>query len=187
MDADKIEAGFRLILEGLELNSAHPHLKETPQRAAEAWARELCAGLWETDFAVAAYPVEEGTPPGLIMLQDIPVKSLCAHHLLPFVGRATVAYLPDASFCGLSTLSRVVDHFARRPQLQETLTAEIARFLEEQLQPRGVGVLVRATHQCMEMRGVNHGGQMTTTTLLGAFRDDPALHAEFLAVTGATP
>jgi GTP cyclohydrolase I len=119
---------------------------------------------------------------GMVALNRIPVKSICAHHLLPFNGEATVAYLPKASICGLSKLSRVVNHFARRPQLQEHLTAEIAQFLQSQLDPQGVGVIVQASHSCMELRGVNHPGVMTTTTMLGAFRTDAAVRGEFLAL-----
>ncbi len=182
MELEKIEAGFRLVLEGLGLDPRHVHLRDTPRRAAEAWLEEICSGLRRKDFSASCYPVEEGFPPGMVALREIPVKSVCAHHLLPFTGQATVAYLPGAMFCGLSTLSRVVDHYARRPQLQENLTGEIARHLDEWLHPKGVGVVIRATHHCMEMRGVNHGGEVTTSSLLGAFRDDPALHAEFLAV-----
>ena len=113
-------------------------------------------------------------------MQQIPVKSICAHHLLPILGVATVAYVPNGQLCGLSKLSRVVDHFARRPQVQERLTSQIADFLQVQLQPMGVAVLVKATHMCMELRGVNHVGLMTTSTLRGVFREDATLREEFM-------
>lgn len=182
MDIEKIEAGFRQVLEGLGLNLDDPHLKESPRRTAEAWYEEICSGLREPPYSLRTYPIEEGFRGGMIALRDIPVKSLCAHHLLPFVGRATVAYLPDANFCGLSNLSRVVDHFARRPQLQEHLTHQVADFLQENLRPRGVAVAVEASHFCMELRGVNHPGRMNTSVLIGAFETEPGLRAEFLAL-----
>lgn len=183
MDIDKIELGFRQVLEGLGLNLDDPHLKDSPRRTAEAWHDELCGGLRAPEYSLSVYPMEEGMQQGMIALENIPVKSICAHHLLPFVGQATVAYLPADHFCGLSNLSRVVDHFARRPQLQEILTGQVARYLEQSLAPRGVGVAIRASHFCMELRGVNHPGVMSTTFLLGEMRDDPALRAEFLALS----
>jgi GTP cyclohydrolase IA len=182
MDLAKLEAGFRQVLEGLGVDLAHPQLRDTPRRTAEAWYEEICSGLRETDFSLEVFPVEEGYQTGMVALNRIPVKSICAHHLLPFNGEATVAYLPRDHICGLSKLSRVVNHFARRPQLQENLTAEVAQCLESQLAPLGVGVIVQASHSCMELRGVNHPGVMTTTTLLGSFRSDPAVRAEFLAL-----
>ena len=183
MDIHKIESGFRQVMEGLDLNLDDPHLKDSPRRTAEAWVEELCAGLREPDYELSVYPMEEGMQQGLIALQTIPVKSICAHHLLPFVGHATVAYLPGEFFCGLSNLSRVVDHFARRPQLQEILTSQVAQYLEGKLAPRGVGVSIQASHYCMEMRGVNHPGVMSTTALLGELHNDPASRAEFMALS----
>jgi GTP cyclohydrolase I len=182
MDLDKLIAGFRMVLEGLGVDMNHPQLRDTPRRTAEAWYEEICAGLRDPDFSLDVFAVEEGYETGLVALNRIPVKSLCAHHLLPFNGEATVAYMPRDNICGLSNLSRVVNHFARRPQLQENLTHEIATFLERQLQPLGVGVVVQASHSCMELRGVNHPGVMTTTTLLGALKTDPSLRAEFLSL-----
>jgi GTP cyclohydrolase I len=185
MDYDKIEQGFRLVLGGLGLDLDDPHLRDSPERVARAWFDELCTGLREPDFRMRVFPVQEGYEPSMIVLQDIPVKSICAHHLLPFVGNATVAYIPDRYLAGLSKLSRVVDHFARKPQVQENLTHEIARFLDENLKPRGIGVIVKATHLCMEMRGVKHSSVMTTSTLLGTFLHDPTVRAEFMALAHA--
>ena len=182
MDVDKLEAGFRQVLEALGVDLEHPHLKDTPRRTAQAWYEDLCAGLREGELSLQVFPVEEGYQTGLVALQRIPVKSLCAHHLLPFTGEATVAYLSEEFICGLSDLSRVVDHFARRPQLQEFLTHEVAHYLAKRLAPQGVGVMIQASHACMELRGVNHPGLMTTTAFLGAFQTDPALRAEFLAL-----
>jgi GTP cyclohydrolase I len=185
MDYDKIEQGFRLVLGGLGLNLDDPHLRDSPERVARAWFDELCIGLREPEFRMRVFPVQEGYEPSMIVLQDIPVKSICAHHLLPFVGNATVAYIPDLYLSGLSKLSRVVDHFARKPQVQENLTNEIAQFLDKNLKPRGIGVIVKATHLCMEMRGVKHSSTMTTSTLLGSFLHDPTVRAEFMSLAHA--
>ncbi|MCZ6730042.1 MAG: GTP cyclohydrolase I [SAR324 cluster bacterium] len=182
MDLDKLTAGFRQVMEGLGLDPEDPHLKDTPLKTARAWYEDICAGLGEAEIGLQVYPVEEGQQTGLIALQHIPVKSLCAHHLLPFVGYATVGFLPGNYYCGLSHLSRVVNHFARRPQMQELLTHQVAQFLSDRLAPRGVGVAVQASHYCMELRGVNHSGIMNTSVMLGTMRDDPGLRAEFLAL-----
>ena len=185
MDLNRIEEGFRLVLSGLGLDLESPHFKDSPGRIAKAWYEELCAGLRDPGFAIRVFPVEEGYEPSMIVLQEIPVKSICAHHLLPFVGNATVAYIPDRHLAGLSKLSRVVDHFARKPQVQEHLTTEIAHFLNENLRPQGIGVIVKATHLCMEMRGVKHSSMMTTSTLLGTFLHDATVRAEFMALAHA--
>lgn len=187
MDQEKIAKGFRLVLEGLGLDMNDPHLKETPARTALAWTEEICKGLQEKNFTLEKFPLEENESmlkgnSALVALGEIPVKSLCAHHLLPFIGEAWVAYLPDGEFCGLSALSRVVDHHARRPQMQEILTQEIAHTLNDSLKPKGVAVLVKASHYCMGLRGVNHEGTMATSVFLGDFRDDAAMRAEFLAL-----
>jgi len=182
MDQNRIERGFREVLEGLGLDPRHPTLRDTPRRTAEAWVTELCSGLTEPEPDMDLMPLEEGQAAGLVALDQIPVKSLCAHHLLPFMGHAVVAYVPRGSICGLSKLSRVVSHFARRPQLQEQLTQQIAQYLQHSLQPAGVGVLIRATHACMEFRGVNHPGTMTTSMLLGCLETHPQFRAEFLAL-----
>lgn len=182
MNREKIEAGFRLVLEGLGLNPELPLLRDTPKRTAECWVDELCAGLDAPPVEMEAMPLEEGEPTGLIGLNRIPVRSLCAHHLLPIIGEATVGYVPGDRICGLSKLSRVVDHFARRPQLQEHLTQQVALFLESELGAVGVAVVIRAEHGCMGMRGVNHGGTMTTTAALGVLKTDPDLRAEFLGL-----
>jgi GTP cyclohydrolase I len=187
MDRDKIERGFRVVLEGLGLDLSHPALKETPRRTAEAWVTELCAGLTEPEPDMELMPLEEGYVPGLIVLDQIPVKSLCAHHLLPFAGQAVVAYVPRNAICGLSKLSRVVAHFARRPQLQEQLTQQVAQYLQRTLDPQGVGVLIRATHACVGFRGVNHPGAMTTSLVLGCLDTNPQFHAEFLALAHSRP
>ena len=117
----------------------------------------------------------------LVVLTNIPVVSFCEHHMLPFQGRAHVGYLPDRRVVGISKLARVVQGFARRLQIQEKLTAEVAEAIQDVLQPKGVGVVVTAEHSCMTMRGVNTpGSKLTTSTLLGVVRDDPRTRQEFL-------
>ena len=185
MDPQKIREGFRLVLEGLGVDLNDPHFQESPQRIARAWTEELCLGLREENFTLTTFPLQVGEHPHMIVLQHIPVKSVCAHHLLPFVGEATVAYIPQNWLCGLSKLSRVVDFFSRRPQVQEHLTNDIAQYLERVLQPQGVGVIIKASHMCMELRGVNHTGIMTTSALLGCFLADGTVRAEFMALAHA--
>lgn len=177
---EQLERAFELLIEGLGLDHSDSHLQDTPRRAAEAWAKELCAGLNGPQFRLTTFPVESEADSSMVALQQIPVKSICAHHLLPILGWATVAYVPNGQLCGLSKLSRVVDHFARRPQVQERLTNQIADFLQTGLHPQGVAVQVKASHMCMELRGVNHTGLMTTSTLRGVFREDTTLREEFM-------
>ncbi len=185
VDRAKVHQAIELLLDGLGLDLQGKHFAETPERASKAWVEELCKGLGEEDFSLTTFPVEEDYESSMIVLQRIPVKSMCAHHLLPFVGEATVAYIPDQLLCGLSKLSRIVDYFARRPQVQEELTSQVAQYLYDQLQPQGVGVIMKASHMCMEMRGVNHSGLMTTSSLKGIFLKDPKVREEFMALAHA--
>ena len=136
--------------------------------------------MGEKKFRLSTFPAGENYEPSMVVLQHIPVKSVCAHHLLPFIGEATVAYIPDKVLCGISKLSRIVDYFARRPQVQEELTSDIANFLCENLNPHGVGVIIKATHLCMAMRGVSHDGVMITSTLKGCFLKESNVRAEFM-------
>ena len=182
MEYEKVKEGFILVLEGLGMDLDSPHLNKSPERIAKAWTEELCVGLGRESFNLTTFPMTEEDQPGMIILQHIPVQSLCAHHLLPFIGEATVAYIPNKRLCGLSKLSRTVDFFSRKPQVQEHLTSEIATYLEKMLQPQGVGVIVKASHLCMEMRGVKHEGLMTTSTLLGCFLSHSTVRAEFMAL-----
>lgn len=185
MEREKVLQGFQMVLEGLGVDLSSPHFKESPERIAKAWIEELCVGLNESTFKLTTFPVDENYQSSMIVLQHIPVKSLCAHHLLPFIGEATVAYIPNNHLCGLSKLSRIVDFFSRRPQIQENLTNDIAQYMNQELAPKGVGVIVKATHTCMEMRGVNHPGIMTTSSLLGCFVKNSTVRAEFMALAHA--
>lgn len=172
-----------MILEGLGLDKTDAHFEGTPARCAKAWAKELCVGLDEENFNLTTFPRDQKDKPSMIILQHIPVKSVCAHHLLPFFGEAAVAYIPDANLCGLSKLSRVVNYFSRKPQVQEHLTSEIAQYLMDVLKPTGVGVIIKANHTCMQMRGVNHSGIMTTSNLQGSFMKDATVRAEFMSLS----
>lgn len=156
-------------------------LRETPDRVLRAHA-ELFAGYRDDPSAVLAKTFDETAEyNGAVVVRDIAVQSHCEHHMVPFVGRAHVAYLPQDRVVGLSKLARLVDGFARRLQIQERLTAQVATSLQEALQPRGVAVLIEAEHHCMTLRGVRKPGARTVTThLCGVYEHDPALRAEIL-------
>jgi GTP cyclohydrolase IA len=154
-------------------------LRDTPRRMAAAYA-EL---LTPQPFNLTTFPNDEGYDE-LIVVRDIPFQSLCMHHLLPFHGVAHVAYLPAERILGLSKLARVVELFARDLQLQERLTTQIAAWLQEHLEPKGVGVVLEAEHLCMSLRGVQKPGAKTVTSALhGLVRDDPRTRGEFLTLT----
>ena len=182
MDKGKVLKGIHMLLEGLGVDMENKHFEKTPERAAKSWVEEICSGLGEKKFRLTTFPADENFEPSMVVLQHIPVKSVCAHHLLPFIGEATVAYIPDKVLCGISKLSRIVDYFARRPQVQEELTSDIANFMFENLHPHGVGVIIKATHLCMAMRGVSHDGVMTTSSLKGSFLKESNVRAEFMAL-----
>ena len=182
MDKDKLRQSVQMLLEALGVDLENHHFRKTPERVANAWIEELCSGLGEKKFSITTFPVSADYEPSMVVLQHVPVRSVCSHHLLPFVGEATVAYIPDERLCGVSKLSRIVDYFSRRPQVQEELTSDITNFLCEQLSPQGAGVIVKATHMCMEMRGVSHDGVMTTSSLKGSFLSEATVRAEFMAL-----
>ena len=165
-----------LIALGQPLNSTG--MAETPRRLAQAYAEMLTA----EPFELTTFPNTEGYDE-LVLVEDIPVRSVCEHHLLSFTGRAHVGYLPRQRILGLSKFARVVDFHSRRAQTQERLTQQIAEHLQDQLDPRNVGVVVEAEHSCMSMRGVRAAGTRTvTSTLFGTLRTDAASRAEFLSL-----
>ncbi len=184
MDLPRIERAVREILLAVGDDPDREGLRETPKRYARA-LRELFAGLRE-DAGTHLSRVFEHEQAGedVVMLRGIPFNSMCEHHLLPFVGRAHVAYLPaHGRVTGLSKLARTVDVFARRPQMQERLTAQIADALVEHLDPRGVAVLVEGEHMCMHLRGAKKAeAQMVTTALRGVYTEDRDLRREVLAL-----
>ena len=171
-------AGEFLQALGISLDSES--LRDTPERMAHAYAELLCP----RPFDLTTFPNDEGYDE-LVLARSIPLRSVCEHHLLPFVGTAHVGYLPANRILGLSKLARVVEHFACRPQVQERLTKQVADWLNEQLHPKGVGVVIEAEHTCMTLRGVRATGSTTvTSTLLGALREDARSRSEFFALTG---
>jgi GTP cyclohydrolase I len=174
------EAAVRTLIEWAGDDPDREGLRETPKRVAKSY-RELFAGYESDPRAYLERTFDEvGGYDELVLLRDIPVVSFCEHHMLPFLGRAHVGYLPANRVVGISKLARVVHGFARRLQIQEKLTAEIAGAIQDILKPKGVGVLVISEHSCMTMRGVNTPGtRLTTSHLLGEVRDDPRTRQEF--------
>ena len=167
------------LLRALGRDPGEPHLADTPRRVADAYAELLTPAAFE----LTTFPNDEGYDE-LVMARDLPVQSLCEHHLLPFAGVAHIGYLPGDRILGLSKLARVLDLFARDLQVQERLTQQVADWLQENLAPRGVGVVIEAEHLCMSLRGVRARGARTTTSALhGLLREDPRSRMEFLALT----
>jgi GTP cyclohydrolase I len=181
IDRAAVERASRdlLIAVGADLES--DGLRDTPRRMADSYV-ELLTPL---PFIPTTFANDEGYDQ-LIIVRDIPFQSLCMHHVLPFHGVAHIAYLPSEHILGLSKLARVVDLFARDLQLQERLTTQVANWLQQELQPKGVGVVMEAEHLCMSLRGVQKPGAKTVTSALhGLVRDDPRTRDEFLSLTGA--
>jgi GTP cyclohydrolase I len=182
VDLAKIERATRLLLEGIGEDPDRPGLKDTPSRVAKMW-QELTAGMdLSAKEIMTVIPLEDYDE--IILLRDIPLVSVCEHHLVPFIGRAHVAYIPKKKrVTGLSKLARIVDMEARKLQVQERLTAHVADGIMKTLQPRGVMVVVEAEHLCMTIRGVHKPGTMTVTSVVrGLFRQKPATRAEALAL-----
>lgn len=178
VDVEAAERAAADLIRALGMDVRDPSLAATPRRIARAYA-EL---LTPREFNLTTFPNEEGYDE-LVLARAIPFTSVCEHHLLPFSGIAAVGYLPDHRIIGLSKLARVVELFARRPQVQERMTKQIAGWLDTHLRPRGVGVVVHAEHSCMTVRGVQARGSTTVTSaLLGTLRTDPRSRAEFLAL-----
>jgi GTP cyclohydrolase I len=184
-DDAKVEQGIRLILEGIGEDADRGGLRETPARVARMY-REIFAGIGR-DASELVTVVEGADHDELIMVRDIPLFSMCEHHLIPFSGRAHVAYIPnrDQEITGLSKIARVVDLLAKRPQVQERLTTEIAEALDRALSPRGVFVVIEAEHLCMTMRGIKKPGSVTVTSAVrGLFRTDARTRQEAMSHIG---
>jgi GTP cyclohydrolase IA len=180
IDHARAEAAVADLLGALGVDLTDESLAGTPRRVAAAYAELLSP----RPFRLTTFPNDEAYDE-LILTRDIPFQSLCAHHLLPFAGVAHVGYLPGPRLLGLSKLARVVEHFSRRLQVQERLTSQVAGWLDENLGPKGVGVVMEAEHTCMTIRGVRAPGSRTVTSALhGLVRDDPRTRAEFLALVG---
>src|SRR5947209_20134853 len=180
IDVAAAERAVADLLVALGQDAASDHLQDTPRRVASAYAEMLTPRA----FNLTTFANDEGYDE-LVIARDIPFHSLCEHHLLPFKGVAHVAYLPGQRILGLSKLARVVELFARSLQVQERLTKQVADWLQEQLQPKGVGVVLEAEHLCMSLRGVQATGSLTVTSALhGVLRDDPRSRAEFFSLAG---
>ncbi|HEX6677822.1 MAG TPA: GTP cyclohydrolase I FolE [Actinomycetes bacterium] len=186
-DFDKVEQGVRMILEGIGEDLDRDGLRETPTRVARMW-EEITVGL-RTNPADALQVVFEESHDEMVMVRDIPLYSICEHHMAPFIGKAHVAYIPNVrgQLTGLSKLARLVDGLARRLQVQERLTAQIADQLVEHLEPRGALVVIEAEHLCMSMRGVRKPGAVTVTSAVrGQFRDSMSTRMEAMNLIGVT-
>jgi GTP cyclohydrolase IA len=186
-DFDKVERGVRLILQGIGEDLERAGLRETPTRVARMW-EEITVGLRSHAADALRVVFEEGHDE-MVMVRDIPLYSICEHHLLPFIGKAHVAYIPNlrGQLTGLSKLARLVDGLARRPQVQERLTAQIAEELMRHLDPRGAMVVIEAEHLCMSMRGVRKPGAITVTSAVrGQFRDNMSTRMEAMNLIGVT-
>lgn len=187
IDPEKIREGVRLVLEGIGQNPERPGIAATPERVARMY-QEIFGGVdADPDPLLSTLPSEQHDE--VVLIRDIPFYSVCEHHLLPFIGKAHVAYLPDGKITGLSKIARVIDVLSRRPQVQERLTSEIADAFDRVLQPRGVLVIIEAEHLCMTMRGIKKPGSMTVTSVVrGIFRENEATRKEALAlIYGRSP
>jgi GTP cyclohydrolase I len=183
IDIDAAEDAAADLLRALGADLDDPGMRDTPRRMAGAYA-EL---LTPERFTLTTFPNEEGYDQ-LVLVREIPFQSLCMHHLLPFHGVAHVAYLPGERILGLSKLARVVELFARDLQVQERLTTQVANWLQQRLEPKGVGVVLEAEHMCMTLRGVHKPGARTVTSALhGLLRDDQRTREEFLSLVHGRP
>lgn len=184
VDLDRIEAAVREILAAVGEDPHRPGLLDTPRRVARMY-QEMFSGLHQDParHLEVVFPEEYDE---MVLIRDIPFTSMCEHHLLPFNGVAHVAYIPDGKVTGLSKIARVVDEVARRPQVQERMTQEIADMINEHLETTGVAVVVSAEHSCMAIRGIRKPGSRTVTSALrGIFKTNQASRAEFMSLINA--
>jgi GTP cyclohydrolase I len=182
---EEAEAAVRTLISWAGDDPRREGLVETPSRVARAY-EEWFAGYGQDpeELLKATFEEVEGYDE-MVVLRDVTFESFCEHHLAPIIGKAHIAYLPKNRVIGISKMARVLEAFAKRMQIQERLTAQLANAIDRVLQPRGVGVVIQATHQCMTTRGVHKSGvAMVTSRMLGAFRDDAATRREFLSLVG---
>jgi GTP cyclohydrolase I len=180
------EAAVRTLLRWACDDPTREGLRDTPKRVADAY-EEFFVGYSVDPVELLARSFEETDGyDEMVVLRDIRFESHCEHHMAPIIGRAHIAYLPDRRVVGISKLARVLEAFSKRLQIQERLTAQVANSIQDVLRPKGVAVVIDATHQCMTTRGVHRPGvTMVTSRMLGAFRDDPSTRREFLAIIAA--
>lgn len=179
MDPKECVRGF---LEAIGEDPNREGLLDTPARVVKSWA-ELYAGYSQNSEEILSTVFEDGACDEMVILKDIEFSSMCEHHVLPFIGKAHIGYLPDGKVVGLSKLARLVDCFSKRLQIQEKMTTDISDAIEIHLKPKGVAVIVEAHHQCMSCRGVGKKNTtMITSSMLGAFRNNQAARGEFLSL-----
>jgi len=184
VDAEEIQNAISCILKAIGENPEREGLKRTPERVARMYG-ELLSGYNADPVAVVNEAIFDVKYDEMVIIRDVEFYSLCEHHILPFMGRVHVAYIPDGKVLGLSKIPRIVDIFARRLQVQERMTRQIADLIRDLLHPQGVGVVVEGVHLCMMMRGVQkHNARMTTSAMHGAFRANLATRQEFLENIG---
>ncbi|MBI5199867.1 MAG: GTP cyclohydrolase I FolE [Nitrospirae bacterium] len=179
MDLKKMEEGIRLLLEGIGEDVDRPGIKDTPRRVAKMYKEILSGSLIEEDFLK---PIHGENHDEMVLVKDIPFYSMCEHHMMPFFGRAHIAYIPGGGrMVGLSKLARVLEMLAQRLQVQERLTSQLADLIMEKLQPRGAMVVIDAEHLCMSMRGIKKAGAKTVTSAVrGMFRTKESTRVEML-------
>jgi GTP cyclohydrolase I len=157
-------------------------LRDTPRRVLKSW-KELYQGYNEDPSAILSTCFKDGSCDEMVILKDIEFTSMCEHHILPFIGKAHIGYIPDGKVVGLSKLARLVECFAKRLQIQEKMTTEISSAIFDNLKPKGVAVIIEAHHQCMSCRGIRkHQTKMITSSMIGVFRDDRSARSEFLSL-----
>ena len=184
---EEAEEAVRTLLRWAGDDPSREGLLGTPDRVARAY-REWFAGYWEdpAEILLRTFEEVEGYDE-IIVLKDIRFESYCEHHMAPIIGVAHIGYLPEKRVVGISKLARVLEVFAKRFQIQEKMTSQVAQTIQQVLEPRGVGVIINATHQCMTTRGVHKPGvTMMTSKMLGAFREDPKTREEFMSLVGST-
>jgi GTP cyclohydrolase I len=180
MSLDKLTAHYAGIIDNLGENRERDGLIKTPERAAQAM-QFLCRGYGQSLDEVVNEAIFDSDADDMVIVKDIELYSLCEHHLLPFIGKAHIAYLPQGKVIGLSKIARIVDMYARRLQIQENMTIQIAEAIEQAINPAGVAVTIEAEHLCMKMRGVEkQNSVMKTSVMLGAFRKSQATRMEYL-------
>ncbi|MCX8070324.1 MAG: GTP cyclohydrolase I FolE [Thermodesulfovibrionales bacterium] len=186
MDKERIEKGVRLILEGIGEDINRAGIQETPRRVAKMYA-EIFKGLLAPEEDLLK-PIEGESHDEMVLLKDIPFYSVCEHHLLPFIGKAHIAYIPDGKIVGLSEIPRALEYLASRPQVQERLTAQLADLIMEKLHPKGCMVVIDADHLCMSMRGIKKPGTKTVTSAVrGSFRSKQSTREEMLELIKLKP
>lgn len=182
INEEKMIEGISLFLDGIGIDKTNQHFIQTPCRVAKAWKETFCKGYEQNEKEILSTYFEEDHDT-MVMVKDIHFCSMCAHHILPFFGVAKIAYIPNKKIVGISKLARILDMYARRLQIQENLTNQVAQAIMKHLEPAGVGVILKAQHFCMTERGAMKPGSVTITSCLtGAMKDDEKTRAEFLAL-----